>query len=145
MKDFITALDPNYQLDKYHIKNNVAVFYENRKVCENISFTVNEGDRISLSGKNGCGKSSILKLLCGENITHTGNIFMNNQLKISYVQQSTENLSGSLSEYAKKYNIDLSLFLAILRKLDFSRMQFEKNIGDFSEGQKKKVLIARSI
>ena len=26
MKDFITALDPNYQLDKYHIKNNVAVF-----------------------------------------------------------------------------------------------------------------------
>ena len=27
MKDFITALDPNYQLDKYHIKNNVAVFY----------------------------------------------------------------------------------------------------------------------
>ena len=36
--------------------NNVAVFYENRKVCENISFTVNEGDRISLSGKNGCGK-----------------------------------------------------------------------------------------
>ena len=27
MKDFITALDPNYQLDKYHIKNNVVVFY----------------------------------------------------------------------------------------------------------------------
>ena len=25
MKDFITALDPNYQLDKYHIKNNVEI------------------------------------------------------------------------------------------------------------------------
>ena len=34
MKDFITALDPNYQLDKYHIKNNVAVFYISSKVSE---------------------------------------------------------------------------------------------------------------
>ena len=32
MKDFITALDPNYQLDKYHIKNNVAVFYISSKM-----------------------------------------------------------------------------------------------------------------
>ena len=34
MKDFITALDPNYQLDKYHIKNNVAVFYISSKMSE---------------------------------------------------------------------------------------------------------------
>ena len=34
MKDFITALDPNYQLDKYHIKNNVVVFYISSKMSE---------------------------------------------------------------------------------------------------------------
>ena len=34
MKDFITALDPNYQLDKYYIKNNVAVFYISSKMSE---------------------------------------------------------------------------------------------------------------
>lgn len=34
MKDFITALDPNYQPDKYHIKNNVAVFYISSKMSE---------------------------------------------------------------------------------------------------------------
>ncbi|HHY63748.1 MAG TPA: ABC-F family ATP-binding cassette domain-containing protein, partial [Clostridiaceae bacterium] len=34
---------------------------------------------------------------------------------------------------------------AILRKLDFSRVQFEKDMSGFSEGQKKKVLIARSL
>ncbi len=135
---------------KFHTSNlvnldSVSIFYGDKNVCENISFTVNEGDRISLSGKNGCGKSSILKLICGENISHTGNISMNSQLKISYVEQNTENLSGSLSEYSDKYDIDFSLFLAILRKLDFSRMQFEKNIEEFSEGQKKKVLIARSL
>ena len=39
----------------------------------------------------------------------------------------------------------LSLFLAILRQLDMERVQFAKNIEDFSEGQKKKVLIAASL
>ena len=37
------------------------------------------------------------------------------------------------------------MFLALLRKLDFERGQFGKNMEDFSEGQKKKVLIARSL
>ena len=37
------------------------------------------------------------------------------------------------------------MFKALLRKLDFTRTQFEKNMESFSEGQKKKVLIARSL
>ncbi len=135
---------------KFHTANlltldKVSVLYGERVVCDNVSFTINVGDRIALSGKNGCGKSSILKLICGENIPYMGNIAINSQLKISYAEQNTENLSGSLLEYADKYNIDFSLFLAILRKLDFSRIQFEYNIEEFSEGQKKKVLIARSL
>lgn len=38
-----------------------------------------------------------------------------------------------------------SLFFALLRKLDFSRTQFEKRLEDYSGGQKKKVLITRSL
>ncbi|MDO5389221.1 MAG: ATP-binding cassette domain-containing protein, partial [Clostridia bacterium] len=38
-----------------------------------------------------------------------------------------------------------SLFKAILRKMDFERIQFEKSIENFSEGQKKKVMIAKSL
>ena len=37
------------------------------------------------------------------------------------------------------------MFKAILRKLDFARVQFEKDMADFSAGQKKKVLLARSL
>ncbi|MNI83015.1 putative ABC transporter ATP-binding protein YheS [compost metagenome] len=50
-----------------------------------------------------------------------------------------------MSEYAYENSIDESLFKSILRKFDFSREQFEKKIEDFSGGQKKKVLIARSL
>lgn len=41
--------------------------------------------------------------------------------------------------------MDLTLLLAILRKLDFPRAQFEKDMADWSAGQKKKALIARSL
>ena len=54
-------------------------------------------------------------------------------------------LNGSLSEFAEANHIDESLFKAILRKMDFSRIQFEKKMEDFSEGQKKKLLIAKSL
>ena len=66
-------------------------------------------------------------------------------LKISYVSQDASYLSGTLTDFSKKYNLDESLFKAILRKFDFSRTQFEKNIENFSGGQKKKVLIAKSL
>ena len=42
-------------------------------------------------------------------------------------------------------HLDESLFKTILRKMDFERVQFEKNMEDFSEGQKKKVLLAGSL
>lgn len=123
----------------------ISISYGEKIVCSGISFNVNKGNRIALSGRNGCGKSSLLKLIIGENITYSGTIIKNNRLKISYVSQSTEGLSGSLSDYAREYGIDESLFKSILRKLDFSRSQFDIDMNQFSGGQKKKVLIARSL
>ncbi|KOF56273.1 MULTISPECIES: Lsa family ABC-F type ribosomal protection protein [Clostridium] len=123
----------------------VSIYYDDKIVCEGLNFTIEQGERIAIQGKNGTGKSSILKLICGEDIPHSGIVKKNNQLSISYVSQDTSDLYGSLSEYAYKQRIDESLFKSILRKLDFSREQFEKNMKDFSGGQKKKVLIAKSL
>lgn len=123
----------------------VSISYGNRTVCQNINFSIIKGDRIAIQGKNGSGKSSLLKLICKKEIPHEGSVRLNSQLVISYVSQNTDGLKGSLSEYVNQYGINESLFKSILRKLDFSREQFEKPIEDFSGGQKKKVLIARSL
>lgn len=123
----------------------IRVQYDGRKVCEGVTFSVNQGDRIALKGKNGCGKSSLLKIILGENIHYSGIVEKGSQLVISYVSQDTSMLRGSLSDYIEKYRISESLFKAILRKLDFSAVQFDKKIEDFSAGQKKKVLLARSL
>ncbi|MDP4127955.1 MAG: ATP-binding cassette domain-containing protein, partial [Bacillota bacterium] len=123
----------------------VSIFYGEKKACENVSFSIGQGDRVTLCGKNGSGKSSLIKLICGEDITYTGTFRKASQLKISYVSQDTSHLRGNLTDYVTDNDIDESLFKAILRKLGFSRIQFEKDMSDFSGGQKKKVLIARSL
>ncbi|SEG08567.1 Lsa family ABC-F type ribosomal protection protein [Paenibacillus sp. UNC499MF] len=123
----------------------VSIHYGDRTVCSDVSFTVEQGERIALSGKNGSGKSSILKLILGEDMNYTGTFRKGSGLKISYVSQDTAHLRGSLSDFARDNGIEESLFKAILRKLDFARVQFEKDISSFSGGQKKKVLIAKSL
>lgn len=64
---------------------------------------------------------------------------------MSYVSQDTSHLRGNLTNYATNNMIEESLFKSILRRLDFSRVQFEKDISTFSSGEKKKVLIAKSL
>ena len=123
----------------------VSIDYGGGAVCSDVSFTVTQGDRVALCGANGCGKSSILKLLCGQDIPYSGTLETASRLVISYVPQDASGLRGGLRDYAAGYGLDESLFLAILRKLGFERVQFEKDMGDYSAGQKKKVLLARSL
>ena len=66
-------------------------------------------------------------------------------LTISYVAQDTAGLNGNLSAFCEARHLDQSLFFTILRQLDFERIQFSKNIEEYSEGQKKKVLLAASL
>lgn len=125
--------------------SDVSVIYDGRQVCKPVTFELQSGERVIIDGKNGSGKSSLLKLLSNYPIEHTGTVTIGSGLVISYVPQDTSHLKGRLSEFAEKNNLDESLFKAILRKMDFERVQFEKDIKDFSGGQKKKVLIAKSL
>ncbi len=134
-----------YHVDTLVSMSDVAICYDGNTVSEPVSFTIQRGDRVVLDGKNGSGKSSLLKLLVGEPIEHSGMIQLGSGLVISYVPQDTSHLKGMLSDFADENHIDESLFKAILRKMDFERIQFEKDIQDFSGGQKKKVLIAKSL
>ena len=124
---------------------NISIRYGDNAVCENISFAIRQGDRIALQGPNGCGKSSVIKLILGQDIPHTGDLWRGSGLRISYVSQDTDRLRGKLSDLARDSGIDESLFLAMLAKLDVSRDQMEKDMASLSAGQKKKVLLAKSI
>ncbi len=122
-----------------------CIRYGEKTVFEDVRFELPRGERIALSGKNGSGKSSILKLFAGEDIPYTGTLRIASGLTVSYVPQDTSFLEGDVISYAKATGVEVSLFLTLLRKLDFPRAQFEKDMRAFSAGQRKKVLLARSL
>lgn len=130
---------------KLAFANNLQIEYNNKPIFLPISFEIENGDRIAIVGNNGVGKTSILKLFIGEQIQYNGEFKKVNELKISYVSQSTDDLEGNLKEFAKQNNIDESIFKAMLYKIGFSKTDFNTNIKQMSQGQKKKVLIAKSI
>ena len=123
----------------------VSVDYGEGKIFENLSFDICRGDRIALCGGNGCGKSTVIKLLIGENIPHSGEIYLGGGLIISYVSQSAEGLRGTIPEFAEEKGIYESLFRAILCKLDFSPELFSRPIETYSQGQRKKAALAASL
>ncbi|MGF6906847.1 ribosomal protection-like ABC-F family protein [Fusobacterium sp. PH5-44] len=125
--------------------DDVSIYYNEKSVCKNVKFSIEKGDRVSLYGKNGSGKSSILKLILGDEIKYTGNFIRGSQITISYVSQETNFLKGRLNDYIQKSGVEETLFKTILRKMDFSREHFERKIDTYSEGQKKKILIAKSL
>lgn len=123
----------------------VCIHYGERSVCGPLNLELMQGERVSLAGRNGSGKSSLLKLILGADVPHTGQVRLASGLIISHVPQDSSFLRGTLADYARDLKIDESLFKAILRKMGFARVQFEKDMADFSQGQRKKALIASSL
>ena len=123
----------------------LSIAYGERTVCGPLNFTLRQGERAALMGRNGSGKSSIVKLLTGEEIPHTGTLRTASGLVISYMPQDTSFLRGTVLDFAREHDLDETLFLTILRKLDFPRVQFEKDMRSFSGGQKKKALLAKTL
>ena len=123
----------------------VCIRYDARQICGPVHLELLQGERICLEGANGSGKSSLLKLILGMDVPHTGSVRLASGLIVSHVSQSSAHLKGDLRDFAREMAIDERLLKAILRKLGFERAQFERDMADFSQGQKKKALIAASL
>ena len=143
---------------------NISKHFGSVLANKNVNLDVYRGEILAILGENGCGKSSLIKVILqkdfyggsgskdGEaddltklNLMESGTLRTASGLVISYINQDTSFLCGSIKDFCKERNLDESLFCAILRQLDMDRVQFVKNMEDFSEGQKKKILIAASL
>lgn len=167
-----------YHKERLIYARNMTIGYEGQAagsaVLKDFSFELNQGERVFLHGKNGCGKSTWIRAILeavhapAENGTETssgqsaaasggltapsgglviaaGEIQAGSGLTVSYVSQDTGFLRGSVRQFSSERGLDESLFCALLRQLDMDRAQFSKPMENFSEGQKKKVLIAASL
>lgn len=134
-----------YRADRLVSFEEVQVRYAGVTIGAPRSFTIHRSDRLFLDGPNGSGKSSLLRLLAGEPLDHSGRVRIASGLIISYVPQRTDDLRGNVFDFAEAAQIDRTLFLSFLRKMGFPRDHFDRDMRTFSEGQKKKILLAKSL
>ena len=125
--------------------SNLSAYYGEKQILWSLSFEIKQGDILAVYGKNGSGKSTLIKILSGLNNNYSGEIKPASNLKISYIPQNTSDLHGRLDQYIKNMEADETLCKTILRKLDFSRDLFETDMQNYSDGQKKKVLLSISL
>lgn len=158
----------SFHKERLILAKDISAGYQNQeqRVLENFQLELLQGERVFLHGKNGCGKSTFLKLVLqqvgledademGKSVKehntvsslslYRGTLTVASGLVISYVNQDTSFLKGDIRTFCRQRNLEESLFFGLLRQLDMERTQFVKNLEEFSEGQKKKVLLAASL
>lgn len=95
----------------------VSVSYGGKTICEPVSFVLKQGEpRIALQGVNGCGKSSLLRLLMGQAVPHSGTVVLSWGVRVSYVGQETDVPVGTLADYARAQGVEEHRFKAILQQ-----------------------------
>ncbi len=74
--------------------NNLTVAYGGFVLLDDINFHISENDRIGLVGKNGAGKSTILKIICGQQHPTSGKVAVPPGIRIGYLPQIMEHHKG---------------------------------------------------
>lgn len=76
-----------------------SVHYGLNDIFEQLDFTINENEKIAIVGRNGCGKTTLLKVIAGLEELSSGKIFYSGNLKIGYLSQSHfESLENSVED-----------------------------------------------
>lgn len=74
--------------------NNVTVFFGGQSLFDDVSFMINQGDRIGLVGRNGAGKSTMLNMINGDEKPNKGSIAVSRDLGIGYLKQDIDFTDG---------------------------------------------------
>ena len=125
--------------------------YGSRQVIPPLDLVVMSGSRIGLLGVNGCGKSTLIRLLLGLEKPDKGSVFHSDLLKVSYFEQNRESLDPNLSllktlcplgDYVEFQGARVHVKSYLSRFL-FSPDQMDMAVGKLSGGEQSRVLLAR--
>lgn len=130
---------------------NMSKQYTERMLFDNVSFSVNEGDKIGIIGINGTGKSTLLKIIAGIETPDTGSVVMGNGLSVRFLSQSPvfeqeetvlEAVVRGNAHPDEAWSIE-SDAKTVLTKLGIT--DFDEKVSVLSGGQRKRVALASTI
>ena len=70
--------------------SNIQKTFGYNNILKNINFDIKTGDKVSLIGENGCGKTTILELIIGNEVIDSGNITIRKGSTMGYLSQNQE-------------------------------------------------------
>jgi ATP-binding cassette subfamily F protein 3 len=127
--------------------SDVSVAYGSEPVVEAVNFDLYRGDKIGLIGRNGSGKSSLLKTLIGELSPTSGNIQLGNNVSVAYFDQGLSDLNENASVLDNIWQVDPSAepgpLRSFLARFGFTGEDVFKIVRALSGGEKTKVCLAR--
>lgn len=126
--------------------------YGDRMLFEDVTFGIDEGDKIGLIAKNGTGKSTLLKIIASKEDADSGNITFRNDLRVAYLDQipdfgTSAVVRDVLTQHAPKEITERDEYVArlerTLHQLGISNL--EASIDKLSGGEKKRIAIAQAV
>lgn len=126
---------------------NITKAYTERVLLDNASFSLSDGEKVGIVGVNGMGKSTLLRIIAGEEEADAGNVIKGGNIKIGYLPQNPvfeENdtvltaVLRNISENSEDMSA-VSEAKTMLQKLDIK--EYDQKIDELSGGQKKRVAL----
>lgn len=136
----------------YITLENFTHAYTERKLFDQTSFYLSEGEKVGIIGINGTGKSTLLKILAGKEEPDEGDLTMGRNLRIAYLPQKPEFLpeetalaaalprKEDISTPPESYEAEAKSYLS---RLGFTR--FHQPVTELSGGQKKRIALVRTL
>ena len=127
----------------------VSRIFGEKRIFDDVSYGIHEGDKIGIIGINGTGKTTLLKIIAGLEEPDEEQVVKQNGLRITYLPQNPEFPEGAtVLDYVTqgKHELDWnteSEAKTILNKLDIK--EHDARIDTLSGGQKKRVALARTL
>ncbi len=129
--------------------DNVSFKYIEKMLLDHVSFSITDADKIGIVGVNGTGKSTLLKLILGEEKPISGAILQSGGIRINYLPQNpmfeedVSLLNHVLEGSTKEHPIEEYEAKSILNKLGFT--EYTLTTKYLSGGQKKRLALAKAL
>ena len=131
--------------------NGIAKSYDGRVLFKNVDLLITPGLRLGLLGANGCGKTTLIRVLVGQEEPDAGRVNRSDQLQVVYFEQNRETLDTNATVAQTispagdhvKYRGNYVHLRSYLDRFNFSRLQMNMEVGRLSGGEQSRLLIAR--
>jgi lincosamide and streptogramin A transport system ATP-binding/permease protein len=143
-KERTLKLRPESSPETVVAADGIGVRLGGRPVLRDVSLRVRRGDRLAVLGPNGCGKTTLLRVIAGELAPTNGRIELAPGLATVRAHQVPLWSRGSLRAHLEHAGIDESRFRGVMGVLGVRGDVFDRPLETFSEGQRKKVDLCRS-